>query len=214
MKLRSLFYLARKALLLLTSLIIFKQVSVKRIFLLVCRICFCVMKDKQLIYEHINRGRQHMNESMIINGKEHEIDVDGDMPLLWFLRDRLEFTGTKFGCGSGLCGACTVHVNGQAMRSCVTPVSSLAGQKITTIEGLSENGDHPLQKAWLNNNVPQCGYCQAGQIMNAASLLAVNAAPTDEEIDTAMQGNICRCGTYQRIKKAISEAADTLSREA
>ena len=98
-----------------------------------------------------------MKQSMIINGKEHEIDVDGDMPLLWFLRDRLEFTGTKFGCGSGLCGACTVHVNGQAMRSCVTPVSSLAGQKITTIEGLSENGDHPLQQAWLNNNVPQCG---------------------------------------------------------
>ena len=155
-----------------------------------------------------------MKQSMIINGKKHEIDVDGDMPLLWFLRDRLEFTGTKFGCGSGLCGACTVHVDGQAIRSCVTPVSTLTDKKITTIEGLSENGDHPLQKAWLNNNVPQCGYCQAGQIMNAASLLAVNAAPSDEEIETAMQGNICRCGTYQRIKKAISEAADTLSKEA
>jgi isoquinoline 1-oxidoreductase alpha subunit len=155
-----------------------------------------------------------MKQSIIINGKEHSIDVDGNMPLLWFLRDHLEFTGTKFGCGSGLCGACTVHVDGQAIRSCVIPVSTLAGKKITTIEGLSENGDHPLQKAWLNNNVPQCGYCQAGQIMNAASLLAVNASPSEEEIDTAMQGNICRCGTYQRIKKAIVEAADTLSREA
>jgi len=154
-----------------------------------------------------------MKQSMMINGKEHEIDVDGDMPLLWFLRDNLEFTGTKFGCGSGLCGACTVHVNGQATRSCVTTVGSLANKKITTIEGLSENGDHPLQKAWLNNNVPQCGYCQAGQIMNAASLLAVNASPSEDEIETAMQGNICRCGTYQRIKKAIAEAADTLSKE-
>jgi isoquinoline 1-oxidoreductase alpha subunit len=154
-----------------------------------------------------------MKQSIIINGIEHAIDVDGNMPLLWFLRDQLEFTGTKFGCGSGLCGACTVHVDGQAIRSCVIPVSSLVGKKITPIEGLSENGDHPLQKAWLNNNVPQCGYCQAGQIMNAASLLAVNASPSEEEIDTAMQGNICRCGTYQRIKKAIVEAADTLSKE-
>ncbi|MFT4723822.1 MAG: isoquinoline 1-oxidoreductase alpha subunit [Colwellia sp.] len=154
-----------------------------------------------------------MKQSMIINGKAHEITVDGDMPLLWFLRDNLEFTGTKFGCGSGLCGACTVHVDGQAIRSCITPVSTLVDKKITTIEGLSEKGDHPLQKAWLNNNVPQCGYCQAGQIMNAASLLAVNTSPTEAEIDTAMQGNICRCGTYQRIKKAIVEAADTLSKE-
>jgi len=155
-----------------------------------------------------------MDKSIIINGKKHTIDVDGDMPLLWFLRDRLAYTGTKFGCGSGLCGACTVHLNGQAIRSCVTPVSGLADQSITTIEGLSEHGDHPLQQAWLNNNVPQCGYCQAGQIMNAASLLATNAAPTDEEIDSAMQGNICRCGTYQRIKKAISDAADTLAKKA
>lgn len=154
-----------------------------------------------------------MDNTIIINGKNHNIDVDGDMPLLWFLRDRLAFTGTKFGCGSGLCGACTVHVNGQAVRSCVTPMNSVVSQKITTIEGLSENGDHPLQQAWLNNNVPQCGYCQAGQIMNAASLLATNPSPTDQDIDTAMQGNICRCGTYQRIKKAISEAADTLAKE-
>ncbi|GAA6172695.1 (2Fe-2S)-binding protein [Colwellia sp. KU-HH00111] len=154
-----------------------------------------------------------MDNTIIINGKNHNIDVDGDMPLLWFLRDRLAFTGTKFGCGSGLCGACTVHVNGQAVRSCVTPMNSVVSKKITTIEGLSENGDHPLQQAWLNNNVPQCGYCQAGQIMNAASLLATNPSPTDQDIDTAMQGNICRCGTYQRIKKAISEAADTLAKE-
>ena len=155
-----------------------------------------------------------MKQSININGKQHEIDVDGDMPLLWFLRDSLEYTGTKFGCGKGLCGACTVHVDGVATRSCVTPVGTLANKKITTIEGLSQNGDHPLQKAWLNNKVPQCGYCQAGQIMNAASFLATNAAPTEQEIETAMQGNICRCGTYQRIKKAISEAADELSKEA
>ncbi len=155
-----------------------------------------------------------MKQSMIINGTKHEINVDGDMPLLWFLRDELEFTGTKFGCGMGLCGACTVHVNGQAIRSCTTPISSVINKEITTIEGLSQNGDHALQKAWLNNNVPQCGYCQAGQIMNAASLLAVNPAPTKKEIETSMQGNICRCGTYQRITKAIAEAADTLSKEA
>ncbi|WP_019028965.1 (2Fe-2S)-binding protein [Colwellia piezophila] len=155
-----------------------------------------------------------MKQSIIINGTKHEINVDSDMPLLWFLRDELEFTGTKFGCGKGLCGACTVHVNGQAIRSCITPVSTLVDKQITTIEGLSENGDHALQRAWLNNKVPQCGYCQAGQIMNAASLLAVNPAPTIEEIEASMQGNICRCGTYQRITKAISEAADTLSKEA
>ncbi|NQZ81785.1 MAG: (2Fe-2S)-binding protein [Colwellia sp.] len=154
-----------------------------------------------------------MTTSMTINGKKHDVDVEGDMPLLWFLRDNLEFTGTKYGCGAGLCGACTVHVDGVATRSCITPVASLAGKKITTIEGLSENGDHPLQKAWLNNNVPQCGYCQAGQIMNAASLLTTNPSPSSDEIDNAMQGNICRCGTYQRIKKAISDAADELATE-
>jgi len=154
-----------------------------------------------------------MATSITINGKAHDIDVEGDMPLLWFLRDNLEFTGTKYGCGAGLCGACTVHVDGVATRSCITPVSLLAGKSITTIEGLSQNGDHPLQKAWLNNKVPQCGYCQAGQIMNAASLLATNASPSSDEIDNAMQGNICRCGTYQRIKKAISEAATELYKE-
>ncbi|WP_394174418.1 (2Fe-2S)-binding protein [Thalassotalea litorea] len=155
-----------------------------------------------------------MNKTLKINGDVIEIDVDESMPLLWFLRDRLEITGTKFGCGSGLCGACTVHLNGQAIRSCVTPVGSLANQSITTIEGLSDNGDHPLQKAWLENSVPQCGYCQAGQIMNAAGLLNQNVTPSDQDIDMAMQGNICRCGTYQRIKKAIRDAADELAREA
>ncbi len=154
-----------------------------------------------------------MAQTITINGKTHEVDVEGDMPLLWYLRDNLEYTGTKFGCGMGLCGACTVHIDGQATRSCVMPVSAVFGKSITTIEGLSENGDHPLQKAWLKNKVPQCGYCQAGQIMNAASFLAQNPSPTEEQIDNAMQGNICRCGTYQRIKAAISEAALELGKE-
>ena len=154
-----------------------------------------------------------MNQSIIINGEKHAIGVDSSMPLLWFLRDRLEKTGTKFGCGAGLCGACTVHVDGVATRACITPVGSLSGKSITTIEGLSENGDHPLQKAWVDNNVPQCGYCQAGQIMNAASFLSQNPKPSSDDIDMAMQGNICRCGTYQRIKKAIAQAADDLATE-
>ncbi|MEM0912842.1 MAG: (2Fe-2S)-binding protein [Pseudomonadota bacterium] len=152
-------------------------------------------------------------KKIIINNKTYDIDVPESMPLLWFLRDRLELTGTKFGCGKALCGACTVHVDGSATRSCVIPIGALAGRSITTIEGLSENADHPLQQAWLEVGVPQCGYCQAGQIMNAASLLANNKSPSDEEIETAMQGNICRCGTYQRIKKAISVAADTFAKE-
>ncbi|WP_434017229.1 (2Fe-2S)-binding protein [Thalassotalea sediminis] len=154
-----------------------------------------------------------MDKMIIINGEKYQIDVDTNMPLLWYLRDRLEKTGTKFGCGAGLCGACTVHVDGVAIRACVTPVGTLAGKEITTIEGLSSNGEHPLQKAWVENNVPQCGYCQAGQIMNAASFLQQNPTPSSEEIDAAMQGNICRCGTYQRIKKAIAEAADELAKE-
>ena len=154
-----------------------------------------------------------MDKSITINGEQYAIDVDNDMPLLWFLRDRLEKTGTKFGCGAGLCGACTVHVDGVAIRACITPVGGLVNKSITTIEGLSEKGDHPLQKAWLANNVPQCGYCQAGQIMNAAGFLASNPSPSADEIDNAMQGNICRCGTYQRIKKAIGEAAEELAKE-
>jgi len=148
-----------------------------------------------------------MSKSIVINDKSYAIDVPDDMPLLWFLRDKLELTGTKFGCGMGLCGACTVHVDGQAMRSCVMPVSAVAGSTITTIEGLSADGDHPLQLAWIANKVPQCGYCQAGQIMNAASFLATNPKPSSEDIDNAMQGNICRCGTYQRIKQAVADAA-------
>jgi isoquinoline 1-oxidoreductase subunit alpha len=154
-----------------------------------------------------------MNKSIKINDKNYDLDVPDDMPLLWFLRDKLELTGTKYGCGMGLCGACTVHIDGQAMRSCVMPVSAVAGKSITTIEGLSTHGDHPLQKAWLKHKVPQCGYCQAGQIMNAASFLATTPRPTGDDIDNAMQGNICRCGTYQRIKIAVAEAADELAKE-
>lgn len=154
-----------------------------------------------------------MEKMIIINGEKYQIDVDSNMPLLWFLRDRLEKTGTKFGCGAGLCGACTVHVDGVATRACITPVGSLADKEVTTIEGLSVAGDHPLQKAWVANNVPQCGYCQAGQIMSAASFLQQNPTPSADEIDSAMQGNICRCGTYQRIKKAVAEAADELAKE-
>jgi isoquinoline 1-oxidoreductase alpha subunit len=129
------------------------------------------------------------------------------MPVLWYLRDMLELTGAKFGCGMGLCGACTVHVEGKAVRSCVTPINDVAGKRITTIEGLSAKGDHPLQKAWRAANVPQCGYCQGGQIMQAAALLAEKPKPTDSDIDAAMQGNICRCGTYQRIRQAVKMAA-------
>jgi isoquinoline 1-oxidoreductase subunit alpha len=145
-----------------------------------------------------------------INGKKRQVNVDPATPLLWVLRDHLQMVGTKYGCGMAMCGACTVHLDGVATRSCSTPVSSI-GKKaaITTIEGLSENGDHPVQKAWLEVDVPQCGYCQAGQIMSAAALLKTNPNPTDEEIETFMSGNICRCGTYTRIKKAI-HLADSL----
>jgi len=142
-----------------------------------------------------------------VNGASKEYAGDPAMPLLWYLRDELQLTGSKFGCGMGLCGACTVHVNGEAARSCLTPMQSVSGKTIVTIEGLSANGDHPLQKAWEQHNVPQCGYCQAGQIMQAASLLKTKPKPTDQDIDQAMQGNICRCGTYQRIRAAIKTAA-------
>jgi len=146
--------------------------------------------------------------TLTVNGKAHQFNDDGDMPLLWALRDILKYTGTKYGCGKGLCGACTVHVDGQPIRSCVTPVSAIAKQKITTIEGLSEQGDHVVQQAWQALNVPQCGYCQSGQIMSAVALLKRNAKPSDNDIELAMSGNICRCGTYQRIKEAIHHAAD------
>ncbi|MFA0965039.1 (2Fe-2S)-binding protein [Roseivirga sp. BDSF3-8] len=143
-----------------------------------------------------------------VNGKQRQVDVDPDTPVLWVLRDHLDLVGTKYGCGIAVCGACTIHVNGNAVRSCSLPIGAVADDmEIITIEGLSENGDHPVQKAWLEHDVPQCGYCQAGQIMSAASLLAQNANPTDEEIRKSMNGNICRCGTYVRINRAIRSAS-------
>lgn len=145
--------------------------------------------------------------NLLVNTKNYEIDVMSDTPLLWVLRDTLGLTGTKFGCGMGLCGACTVHLDGDAARSCQTPVGSVGAKKITTIEGLSADRSHPVQKAWIAEQVPQCGYCQSGQIMQAAALLTKNAYPTRDEIDQAMRGNICRCGTYQRIRRAIQNAA-------
>lgn len=147
--------------------------------------------------------------SIQVNGKKHEVDVPEDMPLLWVLRDIIGLKGTKFGCGKALCGACTVHLNDDAIRSCSYPVSGVGDAGITTIEGLSEEGDHPLQQAWEKFVVPQCGYCQPGQIMNAAALLKRNAHPSGQEIEQAMQGNLCRCGTYNRIKAAISSVAGT-----
>ena len=142
-----------------------------------------------------------------VNGAAHAVDADPDMPLLWALRDVLRLTGTKFGCGIGACGACTVHLNGQAVRSCITRIGDVGDQEITTIEGLSPDGSHPVQRAWTAQNVPQCGYCQPGQIMQAAALLKQTPKPTDQQITDAMSGNICRCGTYQRIRAAIKNAA-------
>lgn len=144
---------------------------------------------------------------LIVNGQEHALDVEPDMPLLWVLRDVLGLTGTKYGCGLGLCGSCTVLVDGEARHSCTLPASAAAGHQVVTIEGLSANGSHPLQQAWLDENVSQCGYCQPGQIMAAAALLAATPQPTDEEIDAALAGNLCRCGTYGRIRRAIHRAA-------
>lgn len=148
--------------------------------------------------------------NLTINGESRQIDVDPSTPMLWVLRDHFQLVGTKFGCGIAQCGACTIHISDVAVRSCQLPVSAVGDQKITTIEGLSENGDHPVQKAWLEQDVPQCGYCQAGQIMSASALLKSNPNPSDEEIDQAMNGNICRCGTYIRIKKAIKSASSTV----
>ena len=145
-----------------------------------------------------------------LNGKPQTVDAVPEMPLLWVLRDTLNMTGTKFGCGMALCGACTVHINGEATRSCITAVSSIAGKRVTTIEGLSADGSHPVQQAWMEEDVPQCGYCQSGQIMSAAALLKTNPKPSDADIDAAMSGNICRCGTYPRIRKAIHRAAELL----
>ncbi len=146
--------------------------------------------------------------SFTLNGKPVNVDDDPSTPLLWVLRDSLGLTGTKFGCGMALCGACTVHLDGKAIRSCVSPLARVAGKRVTTIEGLSANLSHPLQRAWIEVDVPQCGYCQSGQIMSAAVLLAQNARPADRDIDEAMSGNICRCGTYTRIRKAIHRAAE------
>ncbi|MEP6938357.1 MAG: (2Fe-2S)-binding protein [Rudaea sp.] len=145
-----------------------------------------------------------------VNGQEHEVDVPADMPLLWVLRDVIGLTGTKFGCGIAQCGACTVHVDGAPIRSCVTPAVALAGKQITTIEGLSKDGEHPVQRAWIEADVVQCGYCQSGQVMAAAALLKQKPAPTDADIDAAMSGNICRCGTYQRIRAGVHRAADLM----
>lgn len=142
-----------------------------------------------------------------VNSKSLEVDVDPTTPVLWVIRDHLNLLGTKFGCGIAQCGACTIHMNGAAVRSCVLPVSSVGDSELTTIEGISENADHPVQKAWLEHDVPQCGYCQAGQIMSATALLKANNNPSDEEIDSYMNGNICRCGTYTRIKAAIKTAS-------
>ncbi len=152
--------------------------------------------------------------NLTINGKKQQVDVDPATPMLWVLRDHLNMVGTKFGCGIAACGACTIHLGDMAMRSCQLPVSQVGNMPITTIEGLSENGDHPVQKAWLELDVPQCGYCQAGQIMNASALLKANPNPSDEQIEAAMNGNICRCGTYTRIKKAIKKASAELSKSA
>ena len=151
-----------------------------------------------------------MATSLNVNGTQYEVDVSPDMPLLWVIRDIIGLKGTKYGCGIGMCGSCTVHVNGVARYTCILPVGDVEGA-VTTIEGLSDNGDHPVQKAWAAHNVPQCGYCQPGQIMQAASLLNENPNPTDDDIDAAMDGNICRCGTYPRIRNAIKAAAEDMS---
>lgn len=145
--------------------------------------------------------------SLNVNGATREIDAEPEMPLLWALRDFLKLTGTKFGCGAALCGACTVHVDGQPVRACVTPVSAVAGTAITTIEGLSKDGSHPVQQAWIELDVVQCGYCQSGQIMAATALIEQNTQPSDADIDAAMNGNLCRCGTYPRIRAAVKRAA-------
>ena len=150
------------------------------------------------------------NFNLSVNGKKHEVNIDPDTPILWVLRDNLDLVGTKYGCGIAQCGACTIHVDGVAVRSCTLPVASVGNKKIVTIEGLSEDGTHPVQEAWKKEDVPQCGYCQAGQIMNAASLLAKNASPSDGEIQEAMNGNLCRCATYLKIHAAVKTAASLL----
>ena len=163
----------------------------------------------QAIRAHATR-RIHVTQRISVNGRIHDVNVPPDTPLLWVLRDALGLTGTKYGCGIGACGACTVHVNGSPTRACLVPVSAVAGRTVTTIEGLSRDDSHPLQRAWVVEDVPQCGYCQAGQIMSAAALLARKPKPTDAEIDEAMSNNLCRCGTYTRIRRAIHRAAGAM----
>ena len=155
-----------------------------------------------------------MSTSMTLNGKAVSAKSEADTPLLWVIRDELGLTGTKFGCGAALCGACTVHVDGRAVRSCQTPVGTVSGKKVATVESLSKDNSHPLQKAWIKHDVPQCGYCQSGQLMSAAALLASNKNPSDSDIDKAMSGNLCRCGTYGRMKAAIKDAAAMMRKTA
>jgi isoquinoline 1-oxidoreductase subunit alpha len=172
--------------------------------------CFRLVDAKGFGVPPLSRGdlrRFFMAIRFTVNGKAHTVDVNPNMPLLWVIRDTLNMTGTKFGCGEALCGACTVHINGTATRSCITPVSSVEGKHVTTIEGISPDHSHPVQRAWLEVDVPQCGYCQSGQIMSAVALLDKTPHPTDAQIEDFMAGNICRCGTYQQIKEAIHRAA-------
>lgn len=159
-------------------------------------------------HRYATRRTRLSRMNLTVNGQEHTVDVSSDTPLLWVLRDTLGLTGTKYSCGIGLCGSCTVHLDGEARKSCTIPVSEAVGRNITTIEGLSSDGSHPVQQAWITENVAQCGYCQPGQIMSAAALLANNPQPTDADIDAAMSGNLCRCGTYQRIRRAIHRVAE------
>ena len=170
----------------------------------------CQQHFRPISFDHTRNSHDSRNVapiSITVNGQQYTPQVDSATPLLWVLRDSLGLTGTKFGCGAGLCGACTVHLDGKAVRSCMTPLSAVKAQKVTTIEGLSKDRSHPVQQAWIAEQVPQCGYCQSGQIMSAAALLARNPHPTREQIDAAMTGNICRCATYQRIRRAIQRAA-------
>jgi isoquinoline 1-oxidoreductase alpha subunit len=173
-----------------------------------------IFTHADLLYDSVLAKEGSMAITFTLNGKAQTVDVSPEMPLLWVLRDTLSMTGTKFGCGMALCGACTVHINGEATRSCITQIGSVAGKKVTTIEGISAEGLHPVQQAWIAEDVPQCGYCQSGQIMSAVALLTKKSNPSDADIDDFMSGNICRCGTYQRIRKAIHRAADLQSGKA
>jgi isoquinoline 1-oxidoreductase alpha subunit len=173
-----------------------------------------IFTHADLLYDSLLAKEGSMAITFTLNGKAQTVDVSPEMPLLWVLRDTLSMTGTKFGCGMALCGACTVHINGEATRSCITQIGSVAGKKVTTIEGISAEGLHPVQQAWIAEDVPQCGYCQSGQIMSAVALLTKKSNPSDADIDDFMSGNICRCGTYQRIRKAIHRAADLQSGKA